>query len=151
MITITTPVHFTTSRNGRKRLHAAAPPPAPPLGRVPRISKLMALAIRFEGLLQNGTVADQSELARLAGVTQPRMTQILNLNHLSPDIQEELLFLPEVTAGRDSLHERVLRPVCAEIEWQRQREAWCDLRSSPVSSQISTATSEGLHILRSHR
>jgi hypothetical protein len=62
---------------------------------------LMALAIRFEGLLRDGTAADLSELARLAGVTQPRMTQIMNLNHLAPDIQEQLLFLPPVAEWKD--------------------------------------------------
>jgi hypothetical protein len=66
---------------------------------IPRISKLMALAICFEELIRDGEVANQSELATLAQVTQPRMTQILNLRHLAPDIQEALLFLPRVTSG----------------------------------------------------
>jgi hypothetical protein len=130
MITVTTAVHFTTSRSGRKRLHAFGQPAAgAPCGRVPRVARLMALAIRLEGLLRDGTVADMSELARLAGVTQPRMTQIMNLNHLAPDIQEDLLHLPPVENGRDPIHERMLRPVCAEMDWQRQRELWrrlCD-------------------------
>jgi hypothetical protein len=93
-------------------------------GRVPRISRLMALAIRFEGMLRNGEVRDQSELARLANVTQPRMTQILNLLHLAPEIQEELLFLPQVTAGKNPVHERMLRPIAADVDWRRQREKW---------------------------
>lgn len=112
MITVTTKVHFTTTRAGRKRLHPSlklAPAASP--GRIPRISKLMALAIRFDGLLRNGTVADMSELARLACVTQPRMTQIMNLNHLAPEIQEELLFLRPLSQGRDHIHERLLRRV----------------------------------------
>ena len=68
MMTITTAVRFTTSCAGRKRLQAGTPATATaPQGRAPRVSKLMALAIRFEGLLRDGTVADQSELARLAG------------------------------------------------------------------------------------
>lgn len=92
------------------------------VGRVPRVSRLMALAIRFDGLLRDGVVADQSELARLARVTQPRMTQIMNLLHLAPDIQEAILFLPEVTEGRDPVTERGLRAICAEVDWGRQRE-----------------------------
>ena len=60
----------------------------------------MALAIRYDRLLREGVVADQTELARPAKVTQPRITQIMNLLHLSP-IQEELLFLPLVTSGKD--------------------------------------------------
>ena len=130
MLTVTTKVRFTVAGSGRKRLKvgpaAAAAEPAQ-AGRVPRIARLMALAIRFEGLLRDGTVADLSELARLARVTQPRMTQILNLRHLAPDLQEALLFLPPVLAGKDPVHERLLRPVCAEVEWARQRELWCDL------------------------
>ena len=59
----------------------------------------MALAIRFDRLIREDVVSDQSELARLAHVTQPRMTQIMNLLHLAPDIQEELLFLPLVTGA----------------------------------------------------
>ncbi|MDB5331469.1 MAG: hypothetical protein JWP03_2620 [Phycisphaerales bacterium] len=128
MITVTTAVHFTTSRAGRKRLHAFARPAAgTPCGRVPRVARLMALAIRFEGLLRDGTVGDLSELARLAGVTQPRMTQIMNLNHLAPAIQEELLFLAPVEAGRDTVHERMPQPVCAEMDWERQRDLWRQL------------------------
>ena len=93
-------------------------------GRVPRVSRLMALAIKFEGLINDGIVSDQSELARLAHVTQPRITQIMNLLHLTPDIQEQLLFLPRVTSGRDPIHEKMLRPICAENNWARQREMW---------------------------
>ena len=91
--------------------------------RVQRISKLMALAIRFERLLREGVVTDQSELAELAHISQPRMTQIMNLLHLAPDIQEELLFLPVVT-GKDVVTEKMLRPVAKEVDWGIQREMW---------------------------
>ena len=87
----------------------------------------MALAIRFEGMLRNGEVLDQSELARLAHVTQPRMTQprmtqILNLLYLAPSIQEELLNLPRVTEGKNRIHEKMLRPIAGEVDWTRQWE-----------------------------
>ena len=64
-----------------------------PPRREPRISRLMALAIEFSDMLDRGDVADLTELATVAQVTQPRITQILNLTHLAPDIQEDLLFL----------------------------------------------------------
>ncbi|WP_437226514.1 hypothetical protein SH661x_004625 [Planctomicrobium sp. SH661] len=95
-----------------------------PQGRIPRVSRLMALAIKFGGLINDGTIADQSELARLAHVTQPRMTQIMNLMNLAPDIQEQLLFLPRVTNGRDPIHEKMLRPIAAQILWHKQRRAY---------------------------
>ncbi len=101
------------------------PAPAEPsegdVGRVPRISVLMALAIRFDGLLRDGTVPNLTELARLAHVTQPRMTQIMNLLHLAPDIQEALLFLPPVRGRDECISERDLRNVAARPRWRQQR------------------------------
>jgi hypothetical protein len=97
------------------------PTPPPPVGRVPRIARLMALAIRCEHLLRSGAVPDASSLARLAHVCQPRMTQILNLTLLAPDIQERLLFLDPVEEGKPEVSERGLRRLCAEIEWGPQR------------------------------
>ncbi len=125
MITVKRKVHFVRRDRGRKTI-ADQPRPteqAEP-GRIPRISRLMALAIHFDRLIREGKVTDLSEIARLAHVTQPRMTQIMNLNHLAPDIQEELLFLPRVTNGRDAIHERMLRPIAAEISLRRQRQLW---------------------------
>lgn len=96
--------------------------------RMPRISRLMALAIRFDRLVREGKVADLSDLARLAHVTQPRMTQIMNLNHLAPDIQDELLHLAPIAIGRERIHERMLRSLAAEIDWKRQRATWSNYR-----------------------
>jgi hypothetical protein len=84
----------------------------------------MALAIRFDGLVRRGEVADQAELARLGHVTRARVTQIMNLLGLAPDIQEELLFLPPVERGRDPLVLRDLLVIAAEPDWQRQRRRW---------------------------
>lgn len=125
MITVQQTIEFSRGRSGRKRMdtngHRTAPPP---VSRVPRISKLMALAIRLDGLLREGVVQDQSDLARLARVTQPRMTQIMNLLHLAPDIQEELLFLTPAPHGKDRIHEKMLRPIAAEHDWGKQRTLW---------------------------
>lgn len=138
MTTVTRQVHFTN--RSRRKVAVPTPPPEPPpapTGRIPRISKLMALAIRFDQLLREGKVTDQSELARLAHVTQPRMTQIMNLLHLAPDIQEELLHLPPVVEGRDPIHERMLRLVVAEVDWVIQWRGWTKLR--PEAAERSAA------------
>jgi hypothetical protein len=99
-------------------------------GRTPRISKLMALALHFDRLVSSRQLTDWTEIARLTMVTQPRITQVMNLMHLSPDIQEELLFLPKVLKGDDPIHEKMLRPVCAEISFARQRSLWAELKVS---------------------
>ena len=134
MIKMKQKVRFTRSNAGRRRIVDVPPAEMPkPAGRVPRVAKLKALAIRFDGLLRDGIVSDQSELARLAKVTQPRMTQIMNLLHLAADIQEEILFLPDVLKGNDPINEKMLRPINALVDWRRQREMWRELHSSELA------------------
>lgn len=43
---------------------------------------------------------------------------------LAPDVQEAILFLPRVEAGKDPVTERELRTIVAEVEWGRQRGRW---------------------------
>lgn len=138
MIAVVKQVHFERKANGRKRLADGPGLLVPP--RTPRISKLMGLAIRFQDVLREGTVVDQSDLARLAHVTQPRMTQILNLNHLAPDIQEDLLFLSPVE-GRDPIHERMLRPLTAMLDWGKQRAAWREISGKRTANGAGASTS----------
>jgi hypothetical protein len=92
-----------------------------PRGRVPRVSRLMALATKLDHLVQTRAVRDQAELAELGHITRARVTQIINLIHLAPDIQEEILFLPAVSEGRDVITERHLRQVVAHPSWDAQR------------------------------
>lgn len=84
----------------------------------------MALAIHFDELLRTGQVESQAELSRLGQVTRPRLTQIMNLLCLAPDIQEEILFLPPTEQGRDAVSERDLRPIAATPNWDEQRRTW---------------------------
>ena len=100
-------------------------------GRVPRISRLMALALRLDELVRTGVVADYAELARLGHVSRARISQILNLLALAPDIQESLLFLPAVERGRDPIHLRQLQPLAALLDWQQQRRLWQALDGMP--------------------
>jgi hypothetical protein len=88
----------------------------PPAGNLPRITKLMALAIRFDTLVSRGEVQDYADLARLGYVTRARITQIMNLLNLAPDIQEALLFLPRTTSGRDMFREKELRSIAHRSE-----------------------------------
>ena len=83
----------------------------------PRIARLMALAIRFDRLLRAEEFRDYAELARLGRVTRARMTQIMKLLDLAPDIQEQILFLPNLKG----LNERNLRPIVSRIDWNEQR------------------------------
>ena len=93
-------------------------------GNIPRVSKIMALAIRMDGMVRCGEVSDYADLARLGYVTRARITQIMNLLSLAPDIQEALLFLPRTVRGRDPIRERDLRPIASMSHWNRQRKMW---------------------------
>jgi hypothetical protein len=101
-----------------------------PSGRVPRIARLMALALRFEQLVRTDAVRDYAELARLGQVSRARLTQIMNLLHLAPDIQENILFLPRVARGRDPICLEHLQALTALLDWQSQRRCWNEILSA---------------------
>jgi hypothetical protein len=104
------------------RTYAAAQTPSPPLPEVsragsglPRITRLLASAVRFEGLLREGTVRDYAELARLGGVSRARMTQIMSLRNLAPVIQERILGLPVVEQADFVGHHQIRIAVAIKI------------------------------------
>ena len=84
---------------------------------IPRIARLMALAIRLEGLVRDESFQNYAELAQLGRVTRARMSQITKLLQLAPDLQEQLLFLPP----RKGLNERNLRAIVQQLDWKEQR------------------------------
>lgn len=133
-------VHFRHGNRGRRRLRTGGRPTPPVVapGRIPRVARLMALAIRFDGLIRQGAVRDYAELARLGGVSRSRISQVMALLDLCPAIQEAVLFLPRIQGGRDSVTERNLRVITREIDWCRQRAKAAStlVRSTP---QLETA------------
>ena len=122
-VTVVRKFHIQRQAHGRQKLAANAPPDALP-GRVPRVARLMALAIHMEQLLEKGTVADQAELARLGHVSRARISQIMNLRLLAPDIQEALLLLPRIERGPQPVVLRQLQPIALEPSWKKQRLVW---------------------------
>jgi len=88
------------------------------------VARLLALAHHFNGLLREGVVQDYAELAALSHVSRARITQIMNLLLLAPDIQEEILHLACTVVGRDPIRETHLRPIVQVVEWGRQRRMW---------------------------
>jgi hypothetical protein len=96
----------------------------PALERIPRISRYMALAIHFEELIRQGVVTDYADLARLGHVTRARVTQIMNLRLLAPEIQEELLFLESSAAPSITIKLKWLQTLSTDFNWLTQRERW---------------------------
>jgi hypothetical protein len=125
-VTLSVPIHLATPT--RRTVVREGSKPARPTGRIPRVSRILALAHHFQNLLDTGVVRTQMELAALTKLTTARITQIMNLLILAPDIQEEVLFMPLVTKGSASVTERDLRPLLKTLVWSEQRERWAALR-----------------------
>lgn len=121
-------------QRGKRRAPQTCAALAP--GRVPHVSRLLALALRLDRLVRAGQIADHATLADLGHVSRARVSQILSLLLLAPDIQEAVLFWPCTERGRDPIHLRQLQTLAAIPDWQEQRRHWgalqarCLLRSS---------------------
>jgi hypothetical protein len=87
----------------------------------------MALALRSEALVRSGQIGSYSALAALGHVTRARISQIVSLINLAPDIQEALLFLPPTLRGRDPIILAEVQPIAAALDWRRQRRLWRQL------------------------
>lgn len=113
-----------SSSHGRQRVSEPKPKKSSAPAKLPHITKLMALAIRLEHLLATGQVKDQAEIARTAGITRARVTQILNLTNLAPDIQQAILALAPTTERVPNFREGEVREIAITPSWEKQRLLW---------------------------
>jgi hypothetical protein len=120
---VTTVINKTLHRvqQGHGRAFAAAPPaPRPVVRRPARIALMLALAHTVADAIASGKLDDQADAARRLGLTRARITQLLALRWLAPDLQEHVLFL-EAVDGIEPLTERDLRDVTGVACWDEQR------------------------------
>jgi hypothetical protein len=104
---------------------AAKPPRCYPA----RIARQLALAHALQRRVDAGEFADYATMARALGFTRARVTQIMDLLLLAPDIQAEILFL-ECPPGEQPISERRLRDtVLKSLDWREQRTAWDRVRT----------------------
>lgn len=134
---VTRKFHVARRHHGRKQFREGSAPDVP-TGRVPRIARLMALAIRCDQLIREGVIANQSELAEFGQITTARMTQIMTLLNLAPDIQQQILFLPRTQRGRDPIIENDVRPIAQTFDWNKQRRLWSSLQRSVEPIEASS-------------
>ena len=118
------------ARHGKAVGVEPTPPPAAPARLRPaRVAHMLALAIRVEKMISSGELKNRAHAAANLGVRRARMTQILSLALLAPDIQEEILFL-EVEGGVERITERGLRAVVSVDDWEEQQRRWQRLLDS---------------------
>lgn len=140
MSTVVFDFHCKLKGKGRIRMQRGAASEIPP-GNTPRITKLMALALKFERLLSEGAIVDYADLARLGHVSRARVTQIMGLLNLAPEIQEEILFLPRTVKGRDAISAREAIKLGSIVDWKEQRRLWKDLKDSEIGSNTCSNVS----------
>ncbi|MCL4209633.1 MAG: hypothetical protein HRU76_13480 [Phycisphaeraceae bacterium] len=123
-LTIERRITFASPRRQRPSRHDSDATRSTPVGRTPRVARLLALAYRIDDLVQRGDVGGHvggyAAVANVGGVTRARVSQITALLNLAPDIQEAVLALP----GDTAISEHDLRPIAAEIDWRTQRRMW---------------------------
>jgi hypothetical protein len=119
-ITITGTIHRVQRQHSRA--FVSQPPPGT-VRRPARIAIMLALAHRIRDAVEAGQVQNQTEAARRLGYTPARMSQLLDLLLLAPDLQERVLLL-EAVDGVQPLAEHVLRPIVRLTHWVEQRAAF---------------------------
>ena len=90
----------------------------------------MALAIQFQEMIRQGDARDYADLARLGCITRERMSQIMELVWLAPDIQQEILEFPPSRGARFPISERAVRVIAAALSWREQRGKWLAMRAA---------------------
>lgn len=133
-LTIERPMNFAPPRRQRPNRCASEASRSAPAARTPRVARLLALAHRIDDLVQRGDVEGYATVANVGGVTRARVSQIVALLNLAPDIQEAILALP----GDTPISEHDLRPIAAEVDWRRQRRMWKALTSGAATSAMTT-------------
>ena len=73
-----------------------------------KIEHIIHKAVEWKKMLDDGTVASSSEIARIEGISRARVTQIMNLLKLSAEMQNFLLKLDDQKEIR-KFSERKLR------------------------------------------
>src|SRR5262249_46333169 len=128
-LTIECAVRFEPRRRGRKELAVGPAPAGGPPGRGARGGPPPAPAAPLGGLLRAGRGPGHPPPGgpgprRLGPVPRARVSQLMSLLYLAPDLQEQILFLPRPERGRDPVILRDLLPIAAVPNWKRQRRLW---------------------------
>jgi hypothetical protein len=108
-------------RKGHAKGFAETPPVAPaPVSRPARVAIMLALAHKIQQAIDSVGVRDRAEVARRLGLTRARVTQLLDLTLLAPEIQEQILFAESVD-GIEPMSERAVRIATSARIWAEQR------------------------------
>ena len=109
----------------------------------------MALAIKLSRLMERAPDLSCADLARMENLTRARITQIMDLTLLAPDIKREILRLQKRPQGRKNIKEWELRAVCRRPVWEDQRVLWEGISNRSKTASLSLLR-QGLRLDRVH-
>jgi hypothetical protein len=98
-------------------------------GRVPRISRIMALVIKLEQMVRERQAPTYASLAEAGQLSRARLSQLMTLANLAPSIQETVLLLPRRRSGPEVVTEKQLRDIAQQVDWTWQRKLFDSLMS----------------------
>jgi hypothetical protein len=98
--------------------------------------ELLRKAIEWQALLASGEAPNQAAIARREGITRARVTHVMGLLRLAPEIQQHVLSLPDM-ARQPVITERALRPIAQMADRTAQRSAFAALLEDPGRSAAS--------------
>jgi hypothetical protein len=110
------------------RQHQQAAKRAPTRRYPARIARQLALAHALRCRLEPGELADFADMARQLGFTRARVTQLMDLLLLAPEVQEEVLFLELPPDAQPRIERGLREAVLGTIDWQEQRRRWEGLK-----------------------
>ena len=121
-IEVSSPLHAQPRAPQARTLSSSA------AGRLPQVTRVLALAVHFEQMIATGEAEGYADVARLTCLCRERVSQIVRLTYLAPEIQVEILYLPPCPAGRYPISEVAVRKIANLLCWTEQRRAWSQLK-----------------------
>jgi hypothetical protein len=110
-------LHRTQHGHGKAFLEGPPPPPPEPVRRPARVAIMLALAHKIQAAIDRGVVRDRADAASRLGLSRARISQLLDLTLLAPEIQEQILFADSVD-GVERMSERALRSAKRMGSWR---------------------------------
>ncbi len=118
---------FHRVRKTRVHLQTEAKPVTVQAPKILRAARMLAVAHTLSARLGVGEFTDFTDMAQRFGLSRARITQLVNLTFLAPDIQEEILWMRS-PVGDDRITEHELRTIAAQGVWEVQRQLWKKLK-----------------------
>jgi hypothetical protein len=125
-------LHRAQRGHGKTFIDGPPLPPPEPVRRPARVAVMLALAHKIQDAIDRGVVRDRAEVARRLGLTRARVTQIMDLTLLAPDLQEQILRMESVD-GVEPIHERTVRDRLPSLSWAGQRAVWRQFHPAPAA------------------